>query len=90
MLRDVVAVEHLDGHHLRLTFDDGVAGEVALAKLLDFDGVFEPLSDPAEVARVRVDADLGTIVWPNGADIDPIVLSGLVTGRALELLHRPA
>ena len=38
------------------------------------DGVFAPLQDPAYFARVSVDADAGTIVWPNGADLDPDVL----------------
>jgi hypothetical protein len=37
--------------------------------------VFDPLvRDPALFRAVRVDESLGTIVWPNGADIDPDVL----------------
>ena len=39
--------------------------------------VFEPLrQDPRLFRTVRVDAGLGTIVWPNGADLDPDVLCG--------------
>ncbi len=39
--------------------------------------VFEPLrQDPRLFRTVRVDAGLGTIVWPNGADLDPDVLHG--------------
>jgi len=37
--------------------------------------IFESLrSDPALFRSVTVDRELGTIVWPNGADIDPDVL----------------
>ena len=36
--------------------------------------VFEPLHVPAQFAEVTVDPELGTIVWPNGADICPDVL----------------
>jgi hypothetical protein len=31
------------------------------------------INDPAVFRSVRVDPQLGTIVWPNGADIDPDV-----------------
>ena len=37
----------------------------------------EPLhNDPQLFRKVRVDRELGTIVWPNGADLDPDVLHG--------------
>ena len=35
--------------------------------------VFESLKDEAFFARVAVDHELGTIVWPNGADLAPDV-----------------
>jgi hypothetical protein len=39
--------------------------------------VFEPLRQDQQLFRqVRVDPELGTIVWPNGADMDPDVLHG--------------
>jgi hypothetical protein len=37
-------------------------------------GVFAALQDPAMFARVAVDQEAGTIVWPNGADLDPDIL----------------
>ncbi len=39
--------------------------------------IFEPLRRDAKLFRsVRVDEELGTIVWENGADMDPDVLYG--------------
>lgn len=70
------AVEHLGGHRLRLTFADGLVGDVDLAER--FVGrvgpMFEPLCDADYFARVSVDEELGTVVWPNGADLAPDVL----------------
>jgi Protein of unknown function (DUF2442) len=37
----------------------------------DGTGVLEPLNDPAYFARVAVDAEAGTIVWPDGLDLAP-------------------
>ena len=37
---------------------------------------FEPLRDPEFFAEVRVDPEAHTVVWPNGADLDPLVLHG--------------
>ncbi|MBI5031192.1 MAG: DUF2442 domain-containing protein [Chloroflexi bacterium] len=39
--------------------------------------IFEPLRKDQQLFRsVHVDEELGTIVWDNGADIDPEVLYG--------------
>ena len=40
--------------------------------------VFEPLGDPTVFAQVRVDPELGAIVWPNGADLDPCALHDII------------
>ena len=74
MLVDVVRVEVLPHYWLRLAFDDGAEGIIDIASFVPFEGIFAPLRDPAVFAQVRVDAELGTIVWPNGADLDPSVL----------------
>ena len=69
----VRAVQVLDGFKVRLTFTDGST------KVIDLDvflrgPVFEPIRNDPELFRaVRVDEECGTIVWPNGADIDPDV-----------------
>jgi hypothetical protein len=80
MIPSVVFVEKTGPYRLRLRFDDGAEGELDLRATIPFDGVFEPLKDPAYFAKVRVDEEAGTIVWPNGADLDPWVLHSKVTG----------
>lgn len=71
---DVVAVELLGGQRVRLTFDDGHVVERDLYPLL-WGPVFERIrNDPAEFAKVSVDAELGVLCWPNGADIDAELL----------------
>ena len=85
MLKDIVEARPTGGYRVYLRFEDGVEGEIDLETLVDFEGVFEPLKDPAEVAKVRVDRDLGTIVWESGADLDPDVLYAQLTGKPIEL-----
>ena len=69
----VVSVEVRGPFAVLLEFDDGVSKQVDLRHLLE-GPVFEPLLDPAEFAKVRLDHDAGTIVWPNQADIAPETL----------------
>jgi hypothetical protein len=61
--------------YLRLGFSDGSSRDVDLTGELH-GPVFGPLDDPDYFAQVRVDDELGTVVWPNGADLDPLVLHG--------------
>ena len=81
MLKDIVAAEALGDYRLHLRFEDGVEGVGDLAHDLSFRGVFEPLRDPANFTQVRVDLELGTVAWPNGADLDPDVLYRRITGH---------
>ena len=81
----------MGNYRLRLRFDDDVEGEIDVAAMVAFEGVFAPLKDPKVFGAVRVDPALGTIVWPNGADLDPDVLHAVVTGKPVpDLTLRPA
>lgn len=72
----VTAVEPLEGFVLRLTFDDGATIERDLSEYLR-GPIFKLLrADPELFAQAKVDEELGTVVWPNGADMDPVVLRG--------------
>lgn len=90
MPKDIVAAEALPGCRLRLRFEDGVEGEVGLARLVRFEGVLAALADPALFALVRVDPEAGTVVWPNGADLDPDVLHAAATGVPVAARLDPA
>lgn len=64
------------GFEVELRFTDGSTRLVDLEPLLR-GPIFDPVRRDAELFRaVRVDPELGTIVWPNGADLDPDVLYG--------------
>ena len=60
-------------HTLLVGFADGTR------QLIDFEPLlvgemFGPLRDPGVFAGVRIDPEAHTLVWPNGADLDPSVL----------------
>ncbi len=78
----VTRAEVIGDHHLRLTFQDGTVGDVDLSAEL-WGPVFEPLKEPAYFRRVRVDAEGGTVVWPNGADMAPDTLYAAVRRRVV-------
>lgn len=72
----VETVKPLQGLSVRLGFTDGTSRDVDLGEFMR-GPVFEELRGDARLFRqVRVDEELGTIVWPNGADVDPDVLYG--------------
>ena len=63
-------VKHAGGYKLLLRFEDGTVRRVDLERHLDGE-IFEPLKDQRYFRTVRVDPDLDTIVWDNGADFSP-------------------
>ncbi|MDE3075002.1 MAG: DUF2442 domain-containing protein [Chloroflexota bacterium] len=87
----VAAAEVLAGFSVRLQFTDGASKEVDLRPFLH-GPIFEPmLRDPELFRSVKVDHELGTLVWENGADVDPDVLhEGLTPAWMEEALPRPA
>ncbi|MDQ6900573.1 MAG: DUF2442 domain-containing protein [Candidatus Dormibacteraeota bacterium] len=70
---DVTSVQVLGHYRLLVGFSDGTKRTVSLRGHLH-GPVFEPLRDATYFAQVRVDPEIGTITWPNGADIAPEAL----------------
>lgn len=64
----------LEGCIVHVRFEDGLRADVDLSYLLTRSGVFRPLRDPDFFRQLRPDPELGTIVWPNEADIAPETL----------------
>jgi hypothetical protein len=72
----VSSVRPLDGFNLHVGFTDGSARDIDVERYLR-GPIFEPIrGDRALFEAVSVDPELGVVVWPNGADIDPDVLYG--------------
>jgi len=87
-MRKIQSVEYLSGYHIRLTFDDGVIGEIDIEKQLSFDGVFAQFRDISFFRRVRVNKAWGTIEWTGKIDLDPEVLYEEITGYIVEWAGR--
>jgi len=70
---DITAVSVVRHGVLRLTFADGLAGELdVLARM--HGPVFERARTPDGFAEVTADTESGTVVWPGGADLAPDTL----------------
>ena len=83
----VTAFRIVAPYTLEVEFDDG------LSRTIDFRPVLEgellgPLRDRKLFDGVRIDPEIHTLVWPNGADFDPAMLhdwpavSGELAARA--------
>ena len=72
----VKGVAILRPYVMRLLFDDGVVRDILYVPGEAAGSLLEPLGDPEYFAQVRVDPEGGTVVWPNGLDLDPLVLHG--------------
>ena len=58
---------------LAVSFADGTEQVIDFQPVLH-GALFQPLRDLAEFNAVRLDPEVGTLVWPSGADFDPATL----------------
>lgn len=70
MFLHVVEARYLQGYTIWVRFDDGTEGEVDLEAELEGE-VFGPLRDLNAFRSFRVDPEIRTVVWDNGADLAP-------------------
>lgn len=69
----VRSAQVLEGFRVLLEFSNGLEGIVDLRPYLE-GRLFGPLRNAEEFSKLSVDASIGTISWPNGADINPNLL----------------
>ena len=69
----VQSVEVVAPFTLQLRFDDGVERRIDFSPILAGE-LYGPLRDVALFNRVRLDPEVHTVIWPNGADFDPATL----------------
>ncbi len=70
---DIIAVSVVRHGVLKLTFADGLTGDVDVLGRMH-GPVFEHARTPAGFVAVTIDDESGTIVWPSGADLAPDTL----------------
>ena len=73
--REIIEARIIKDYVVEFVFDDLKKGVVDLRKFLG-KGIFKGLLDKNKFRQMKVDAELGTICWPNGADIAPDRLYG--------------
>ena len=69
----VTSFQFVGPYTLRVQFDDQTE------QVIDFEPVlagelYRPLRDSAVFHQVRIDPEVHTLIWPNGADFDPATL----------------
>ncbi|HEX7185717.1 MAG TPA: DUF2442 domain-containing protein [Thermoanaerobaculia bacterium] len=69
----VVALEPVAPYTLRVTFEDDTEQVIDFLPVLQGE-IFGPLRDLELFDQVRIDEEVHTLVWPNGADFDPATL----------------
>jgi hypothetical protein len=70
---DITAAEVLRHGVLRLTFADGLQGDIDVLDRMR-GPVFDQARTPEGFASVTVDPEAGTVVWPGGAHLAPDTL----------------
>lgn len=69
----VTSFEILSPYTLRVRFDDDSEQTIDFRPILAGE-LYRPLRDLDVFNKVRIDAEVQTLVWPKGADFDPATL----------------
>ncbi len=69
----VIRFENIAPYTLRIQFDDSTWQTIDFRPILAGE-LYGPLNDLSLFNQVRVDPEVHTLVWPNGADFDPETL----------------
>ncbi len=70
MFLHVKEAKYLHDYVIWLRFDNGKEGEIDLKDELSGE-IFDPLKKPETFKSFKVDPEIETIVWENGADLAP-------------------
>ena len=82
----VVSFQKAAPFTLRVQFDDGTTQIIDFRPVLQGE-LYGPLQEPTLFDQVRIDPEVHTLVWPNGADFDPATLHNWSeSGPALKTL----
>ena len=69
-MKRVAEAEYIRDYKILVTFNNGIKKVVDMEKYL-WGEMFEPLKDTNHFKQFKVDKDIHTIVWANGADFSP-------------------
>ena len=70
MIIGVQKAEYLEDFKIKITFDNHQIKIVDLAGFIE-GAIFEPLKDIDYFKKVKIDKEIDTICWENGADFSP-------------------
>jgi hypothetical protein len=87
---EVTDVRVLGHWRLRLTFDDGLQGDVDLSNLADAGPMYEPLRDKDFFGSAYIGELTGTVTWPGEIDLDPEGLYAIAREHPVHGPGRPA
>ena len=88
MFPRITDVKYIENYILAITFTDGEKAELDFReKDVGRGGVFLPLEELDFFKQLQVDPVAGTLLWPNGVDLDPDVLYSEATETPLPVFE---